>query len=300
VTVTSSAPFALELAARAQRRHPSSAPLKVRCCLVGADRIEPRHVAAAVEAMAPHGVGEEAVTPAYGLAEATLAVSLGALREPPATVAVDGAALVEGRVVEAGPGAQRLVSAGRPLPGFEVRIDGAAGDLELGELRVRGPSLASGYLGDGELTAERFRDGEVRTRDLGFTHGGELYVVGRIDDVLIVGGRNVHVAEIESGLGDDRRVRRGAVAVVDLHADGDGTRYVAVAETDGHVDDARALARDMQALVLGEGGVALDECVFVPRGSFPRTPSGKPQRFRCRAIAAAPPPGAERVALRVS
>jgi fatty-acyl-CoA synthase len=282
-TVTAGPPFALSFAARAERRHSASEPVKIRLCLVGAEHIEWSSLADAAQVFAPRGLTLQALTPAYGLAEATLAVTVDELERAPKVIDLDPDALVAGeiRIVDPDlPTGRRLVSAGTPLPGSTVRRDSGTG-----EIVVTSASLASGYFGNPEATGERFRDGELWTRDLGFVHDGELFITGRSDDTVNVGGRNVYVQDLESRLSAEAGIRRGNLAIVSNIVALPG-RVGAVAELETDSVDARDLAVRLRRATMSAIGLPLSEFVFVPRGAFPKTPSGKVQRFRCRELLA--------------
>lgn len=278
-TVTAAPPFALNVAARAVGH--GSAPLSIRTWLIGADQIDWAALTHAVDALAPLGVRLESITPAYGLAEATLAVTLEDLKQAPHTLDVDGRALMDGKVEVTHPDdphALRLTSAGRPIRDVDVRID--SGDL--GEICVRTPSLAEGYHNDDEATAAAFQDGELRTGDIGLMANSKLYVVGRADDLIVIGGRNVRANEVEAKLATHPSVRRGSCALIDRR-DGSGSIAI-VAEVEDGLEDATTLARALRRSALELAGIPVRECLFVPKGRFPKTPSGKVQRFRCRAL----------------
>jgi acyl-CoA synthetase (AMP-forming)/AMP-acid ligase II len=288
-------PSALPIAARAERA--GGAPVSLRACLVGGERIPARALNDGRALLAGRGAAPTALTPAYGLAEATLAVAVAPVEEPARTRTLDAEALWDGRVVERAAGddgAVQVVSCGPPLPDTSVRV---AGTDAVGEILVRSSSLAEGYLDDPEATAATFADGELRTGDVGFLHDGELYPLARADDVLSVGGRRINVVEVEHELSRHPRLRSGSCVVVDV-ADDDRVRYVALAELAEEGWDARAVAQELRVRSLDAGGPPLDECLFLPRGSVPKTASGKAQRFRARQIAAAGDPGGERVVLR--
>ena len=292
VTVTAGPPSALALAARAaraERAGSSTVSLALRVCLVGAEPVHWDVLEAAANAFAPRGLSLDAFTVAYGLAETTLAVTMGALETPPRFLHVDGDALANGRVEEvdgAIPGARRIVSTGTPVGATEIEVDAGTS-----EIVVRSPSVADGYLHQPEATAARFHGGAVRTGDIGFVRDGELYVVGRSDDVLIVGGRNVYVHEIEAEMGSDPGVREGNCAIVETHRDG-RARIGVVAELssargdgDGNPGHGEAAVSDrLRQIAMDRAGLSIDEVVFLDPGVFPKTPSGKAQRFRCRAL----------------
>jgi acyl-CoA synthetase (AMP-forming)/AMP-acid ligase II len=182
-------------------------------------------------------------------------------------------------------GASSLVSVGPPCPGVSVRFAGEEG--EVAELCVRTPSLADGYLHDPERTAARFRDGELWTGDLAFAVDGQVYVVGRSDDMLTVAGRNVYASEIEAAVDRIDGVRRGCSTIVDAGANGGRrSQLVLLLELRSEDADVDRLAAAAARAAIEIAGVDLGECVFLPRGVLPKTPSGKIQRFRCRQLLA--------------
>ena len=161
--------------------------------------------------------------PCYGLAEATLAVTFDCGGEGVRTAPVPAAAHGAGELGE-------VVSVGVPVPDTEVRItapDGRAlADGTVGEVRVRGPGIFSGYWNDDEATRETLHDGWLRTGDLGFVRSGELYLSGRTKDILIVRGQNLmpHDLEwiVEEVAGGGGACRAGAFSVPRLERRGAG------------------------------------------------------------------------------
>jgi fatty-acyl-CoA synthase len=283
-TVTAGPPFALDVAARAERVRTSGTPLSLRLCLVGAEQIRWETLVQASETFGPRGFELATLTPAYGLAEATLAVTVDAPASEPSFIDVAGEDLASGtvRVVDASdPDARRLVCCGTPLRTVDVAIEPTDH-----EIAVASSSLASGYYANGPLTAERFRDGMLRTGDHGFLQGDRLFITGRSDDLLVIAGRNVYVQELEEHLGTDLDVRTGNCAVV-TPSDG-GSRAIVVAETDPERVDIKALATRLHREAAERAGLSIHQFVFLPRGAFPKTPSGKVQRHRCRALVADP------------
>jgi fatty-acyl-CoA synthase len=231
----------------------------------------------AVDVFAPRGLELSTFTTAYGLAEATLAVTVGELDQPPACIDVDADALTLGTmhlVDSSDPRARRLVSAGTPLQDTEVSIDRSTS-----EIVIRSESLARGYFDNAEATRAHFSDGAFRTSDLGLVHDHQLYVSGRSDDLLILHGRNIFVNGLEARVGALRGIRDGNCAFVQQFGNG-RQRVSLVAEVDESAD-VSLLASQLCRLTMEEEGVSVDECVFLPRGSFPMTPSGKVQRHRC-------------------
>lgn len=279
-TLTAGPPSALHMATRAELARSSGTALNLRLCLVGAEMVEWPVLERAAAAFSARGLGIDSFTTAYGLAEATLAVTVGDLDRAPGFLDVDPDALALGRISEldAGdPRARRLVSAGSPLAGADVRCDPATG-----EIVIRSNSLARGYFDNAPATRAHFQDGAFRTSDLGCLRDGQLYVHGRSDDMVILNGRNVFVHRLEALLGQAPGIRDGSCALV--QDAGRGRRISLVAELDGPRVDVRELALRLRRITMQAEGLPLDECVFLAAGTFPTTPSGKVQRYRCREI----------------
>lgn len=282
-TLTVAPNFGLALATRAARIAPPPREFPLRACILGGERIVWQTIEAADEVLGPYGFDKNAIAPAYGLAEATLAVSIRPLGESPRALCVNRDALMEGRFVEEppdAPGSTSLVSTGRPVGATEVSI---AGPGEVGQIRIASPSAASGYVDDPEATERTFVDGEIHTKDLGFLHEGELFIVGRTDDVLCVAGRNIYATDIEVALHDVEGVRPGSTVLIE-HGDGADPDLVLLAEPARGFDDYPAAAAGIRETALSVAGVRVDEVVFVAPGTLPKTPSGKVQRYRSRAL----------------
>jgi len=215
------------------------------------------------------------------MAEATLIVSGVEAAAEPTAHWIDGDALAAEEIQHSQPGdrgATPIVCLGGPRDGVELRLDDPD---RLSEIHVRSPSLASGYHRETARTAARFRDGELATGDLGFLRDGELYVVGRCDDMLSVAGRNVYAGEVESAVDLFEAVRSGCSTLIDVGAESRSS-LVMLLELKDEKADLRGLAAAAAHTAKEKAGVLLDECIFLPRGALPKTPSGKIQRFRCR------------------
>jgi fatty-acyl-CoA synthase len=283
VTVTAAAPFALDLAVRADKARPLRKRLKIRQCILGAERIDWYVLEQMVSAFGDRGCGLNSLTAAYGLSEATLAVTAGDPKGVPSAVDVDLAALADGSVQIVEPGStretMRVVSVGKPLPGMSVAVDG-----EVGEVLVDSPSLAKGYFKNEAATAERFSGNGFKTADIGFQHEGQLFVTGRADDLIILGGRNIYVEAIEEEIADQKGIRKGNCAIVSTQCR-QGQVLGLVAEIrSADNPDLSDLDRLVRRQVMSRIGASVDMVVFLPAGTFPKTPSGKVQRYRCRQI----------------
>jgi fatty-acyl-CoA synthase len=284
-TLTMGPNFGLGLAMKAARRWPPPSTLALRAWMLGSDPIEARFLEEAIELLAPFGFQTTTFTPGYGLAEATLAVTMTRRDVELTTMPVSIEALYRGEIrAPSGSPSElvtRMVSTGPPMVGAEVRIDGPG---DVGEILVKSASLARGYLGDPQRTAKAFGDnGELRTGDVGFIRDGELYVVGRQDDMMAVNGLNVPAAEVECHLSRDPRVRDGACVLLDVHTN-DRRELVVLSEPADDSTDFQVAAQSMRKLAATAAGVGISECIFLARGTMPKSPSGKPQRFRCRQL----------------
>ena len=279
--------FAYGLAAAGMRARPRALDLSaLRVCGDGSEPTRREAVEAFVEQGARYGLRPEAVTPMYGLAEATLSVSMGSLAEPMLWDHVRRDALSSRGVAEVvpgpGPGTRSLAVVGHPVPGVDIRVVGPHGerlpDRVVGEVCVRGPSLMRGYWQDPAATAQVVRDGWLHTGDLGYVTPDGLVVCGRIKDMIIVGGANLYPEDYEHVASRTD----GAHATCAAFADPDAERMVVVVESADGGEPAGVAGRVMRRL-REELGHAPDRVVVVGRGSIPRTSSGKVQRERCRA-----------------
>ena len=268
----------------------------------GAEPIRAETLDRFAEAFAGSGFRREALYPCYGLAEASLFVSGEPKLHGPVTASFDVAALErEGRAVPAGDGeVRRLVSSGRSWLDQRIVIADpvsrrSLADGEVGEIWLSGPHVAAGYWGRPEETEEVFGarlsdTGEgpfVRTGDLGFLLDGELFVTGRIKDVIVVRGRNHYPQDIErTAEGADPRLRPGcgAAFAVDVQCE---ERVVVVQEIDrpdGRPLDAAAIAAEIRRRVSTEHDVRPYAVVLIPAGEIPKTSSGKVQRRLTRRL----------------
>jgi acyl-CoA synthetase (AMP-forming)/AMP-acid ligase II len=243
-----------------------------RYAWVGAEPVFHRVVRDFERRFARHGLVEHTLRPAYGLAEATLAVCMPEPREALGVEWIDREVFQRER--RAVPGTVPIVGAGRPIDGVELRIVSAEGE-ELPE-RHEGRILVSG-----PCVAE---DGELDTGDLGFLAHGELFVTGRSKDVLVRGGHNVHAHEVEQAalLVDGVHPGRAAAFAVTNH-DAQRDEIVVVVEPSPrtYVTD---LSDRVARMVAEAAGVQVDRVVVVPRGTIPSTTSGKIQRSLLREL----------------
>ena len=181
-----------------------------------------------------------------------------------------------------------VVCVGGPVADMAVEILAPNGDSlptgSVGEIVVTGPSVFSGYYKNPVATAESLRDGHLHTGDLGFVDDGELYVTGRLKDLLIIRGHNIMPHEIEwlaeSAAGGGGAARAGAFSV-ELGADGEGPVVVLELENldRNKLDEIEG---DIRREVGRSLSLPLTDVLFVRRGKIPKTTSGKVQRGELR------------------
>jgi acyl-CoA synthetase (AMP-forming)/AMP-acid ligase II len=259
-----------------------------RIALNGAEPVTPGVLERFVDRFAPYGLRPEALTPVYGLAEASLAVTFSELRAPFRHRVFERGALVREGIARIAAEGQPLVSLGRPLPGFALRIVDAGGDElgpgRLGRVRVRGPSLMRGYLGMPEATAAVLRDGWLDTGDTGFLHEGELFLYGRAKDLLVLRGRNYAPQDVEHAVDDVPGVRTGCSAAVGLLSEsGEGEELVLFVERSRDAAGGNeTLAERVRRRVLERTGLAPARVHVLEAGTLPRTSSGKIRRGETR------------------
>ena len=263
----------------------------------GAEPIRPDVVKRFTERFARVGFRPEAMYPCYGMAETTLIVTGGSVAEPPVIRSYSADGLHEGvaRRAETDSDSRLLVGCGRILEGVDVRVvepetGRLRSDGQVGEIWVRGAAVAQGYWRNAESSEATFAariEGEdepfLRTGDLGFLEKGELFVTGRLKDMIIVRGVNRYPQDIERTVEEasERLVTGGAVAFSIEHAGQE--RLIVVSETErkrgGQWDQVIA---DVRRAVISEHELPPDAVVLVRFGSIPTTSSGKVQRSACR------------------
>jgi acyl-CoA synthetase (AMP-forming)/AMP-acid ligase II/NAD(P)H-dependent flavin oxidoreductase YrpB (nitropropane dioxygenase family) len=245
------------------------------------------------------GLDPRALTPCYGMAETTLIVS----GKPPGTLPhyrhFEPTALMAGRVAEVDqttPGARAIASSGRIARGLDVRIvvpdtlQAAAADV-IGEIWVSGKHVGAGYWGKDAETAQTFAAplaGQdrvyLRTGDLGFMRAGELFVTGRIKDVIIIAGLNHYPQDIEfSAQRADPAIQPNGVAAFALAADGTEALAIVAEIGRGAQSESRdKIRRNIMKGVSAAHGIRPAEIYLGRIGSIPRTTSGKVQRQACK------------------
>ncbi len=248
----------------------------------------------------PYGLHDDTIFPSYGMAETVLMTSGPTdLSHNPRHVfgsvacdRIDAELLrTQGRAVPSrnddgsstGPSPIEVLGMGPAAKGLEIVVQDEQGqiveDRAVGEICVRGTSLMQGYFRDPEATALAVRDGYYHTGDRGYLVDGELYVLGRIKELIIVRGRNYQPFDIEAVIEEHEAVRKGYAVVFGVYNAEQGTDdMVAVIETKVPATEHPLLTQQIQQSLQTIFGFRAHEIVFVRHGTIPRTTSGKPQR----------------------
>ncbi|QUR69710.1 AMP-binding protein [Mycobacterium spongiae] len=273
----------------------------VHSILNGSERVQAATVKRFIDRFAPFNFPPDAMRPAYGMAEATVYIALRSTGEPPKIGYFDAEKLTAGQASPCTDGSGTpLVSYGEPTSQL-VRIVDPETNAEcpggtVGEIWVQGDHVASGYWQKSEETKRTFGAKIVnplagtpegpwlRTGDSGFFHEGELFIIGRLKDLLIIYGRNHSPDDIESTIQEITGGRCAAIGVPDAGAE----KLVAIVEvkkrgdSDEQVlDRLREIKRDVNAAIYESHGLSAADLVLVSPGSIPITTSGKIRRAQC-------------------
>jgi acyl-CoA synthetase (AMP-forming)/AMP-acid ligase II len=288
----------------------------------GAEPINPEVLHRFATQFAPCGFRPEAFYPCYGMAEATLIVSGGHVAAPPVIKTVQEQGLTQHRAIAAAPsesGTRTLVGCGQTLPNHSLQIVNPetlalCEPGEVGEIWVSGPSIAQGYWQQSEATEKIFRaclsdrpeTPFLRTGDLGFLDQGELFVTGRLKDLIIINGRNHYPQDIEWTVEQSHPwLQPSGTAAFSVEIEG-AERLIVLAELDrrGLIAYRQAVTssesksptqmpvpspensdvvRQIQRAVFKHHELPVYELLLLKPGSLPKTSSGKIQRYSCRA-----------------
>jgi fatty-acyl-CoA synthase len=256
----------------------------------GAEPINPTTMKAFLETFSKSGLKPEALLPCYGMAEATLAISFIGIDETLSTDTIDVDAYQKDRKalpvsaeLLTGGRAQEFVSCGKAFPKHEVGVFTDTGkrlsDRHIGELWVRGPSIAKGYYEDREATERTFGNGWLKTGDYGYQVDGNVFITGRKKDIIIINGRNYDPQRMEWLVDELPEVRKGST-VAFSRPGVQSEELVMVVESRTQQPDQ--LKETIRQLVNEHLQLTAAEVVIAPVGSLPKTSSGKLQRAKTR------------------
>ncbi|OBI43780.1 long-chain fatty acid--CoA ligase [Mycobacterium kyorinense] len=289
-TMTAAPNFAYSLFAKRLRKQakPGQFDLStLRFALSGAEPVEPADVEDLIDAGKPFGLRPEAVMPAYGMAETTLAVSFSELGDGLVVDEVDADLLSAlRRAVPASKGnTRRFASLGPLLEGLEARIIDEDGRVlpprGVGVIELRGEPVTPGYITMGGFIPAQDEHGWYDTGDLGYLmENGHIVVCGRVKDVIIMAGRNIYPTDIERAACRVDGVRPGCAVAVRLDAGHSRETFAVAVESNAFEDPAqvRRIEHQVAHEVVAEVDVRPRNVVVLGPGTIPKTPSGKLRR----------------------
>lgn len=265
-----------------------------RVAVVGAELVHPETIRAFTTKFAKHGFKPQAMFPAYGLAESTVAATLPQCGEVPGIDWVDSQALARDGLAEPrleSPTARGIVCVGSAFSGSQVRVCAdnslaALPDRQLGEVQLRGPCVMRGYYDDktgSPLTA----DGWLRTGDRGYMVGDKLYLAGRDKHTIKRAGRTLDAATIEHVMARAPGVRSGGAAafgVFNARTKSEELVVLIEASRDISIDQREALKREVVRILGDQMSLAPDVVSIVGPGAIPRTTSGKIRHSEARTM----------------
>ena len=289
-TMTAAPNFAYNLFAKRLRRQAEEGQFdlsSLRWALSGAEQVDPVDVEDLCEAGAPFGLRPEAIVPAYGMAETTVAVSFTECGVGMVVDEIDADLLaVLHRAVPATKGnTRRLVALGKPIDGLEVRIvdedDNMLGERAVGVIQVRGKPVTKGYITMAGFIGAQDKAGWYDTGDMGYlTEVGDIVVCGRVKDVIIMAGKNIYPTDIERAATRVAGVRAGCSVAVRLNAGLSRETFAVAVESNDYdkPDEVRRIERQVAHEVFGDVDVRPRNVVVLQPGVIPKTPSGKLRR----------------------
>jgi 1-acyl-sn-glycerol-3-phosphate acyltransferase len=260
----------------------------------GAEPVSVQTLRSFTERFGRYGFPAKAMAPVYGLAECSVGLAFPPFGRMPVIDRIDRDQLSVHGIAEPArpddPHALEIPACGQPLPGHEIRVVDDAGH-ELGERRegrieFRGPSATRGYFRNEAKTRQLFHGDWLDTADRGYMAGGDIFVTGRIKDIIIRAGRHLYPQEIEQAVANLPGVHKGGVAVFGVPDRASGTeRVVVLAETRESDDAARAaLQARAHEVVTDVAGTPPDEIVLAPPRTVPKTSSGKIRRSAAKKL----------------
>jgi fatty-acyl-CoA synthase len=261
----------------------------VRACLTGSEPVRYASCEQFLQSFAKHQLSPNVMMPVYGLAEASLAVTFSRPGLPLKKILADSVSLAEGFLKISSTMGEELVSCGSPLKNVEIQIlneqGETLGELQVGEIAVRTPSLASGFLSEEQRMSTSLREGFYLSGDLGILYQGDLYIVGRKKDLLIFHGKKYQSVDLENRLFQKHSKEIARVAVVSVPQGGQEKMAVAI-EARNFVQLQRQKLKDSLIETLAPLPLSPEDIYILPRYSLPRTSSGKLRRFKIKEMIA--------------
>ena len=265
-----------------------------RAAFNGAETVSPDTLRQFGEQFAVYHFQANAMMPVYGLAESSVGLAFPPLDRGPVIDRIDRDTFMrsgQAKPAEADDGhALEFPSNGLPLPKHQVRVIGQAGhelpERQEGRLQFRGPSCTSGYYRDADKTQALFDEDWLDSGDLAYIANGEIFITGRVKDIIIRAGRNIYPHELEEAVGNVEGIRKGRVAVFGSEDPKTGTeRLIVLAETRRtNAADLETLRVEINALAADLLNAPPDEVVLAPPNTVLKTSSGKIRRAASREV----------------
>jgi acyl-CoA synthetase (AMP-forming)/AMP-acid ligase II len=289
--------FAYALAAR-RTTEKEAAALDLsswRAAMCGAEQIDINTLQSFNRRFEAYGFRAGSLIPCYGMAEASLCVSMhqpskifNYERVSRSTLAEAGQAVLTDQTDASQ--ITLVCDCGQPVDGMTVRILDEAGtalpDGHVGQIWISGPSLSPGYFGAAELNAQLFQDGWLKTGDLGYMRAGHLFVTGRSKELIVIRGHNYQPTEFEWAAAQIDGLAAGRVVAFSAFSPDEGTEqlYLVCERPRKSELSVQALAEEVKRHVGRSTGVLPAHVAFVPRNTIPKTTSGKVQRAKTKSL----------------
>ena len=266
-----------------------------RLALNGAEPVDVNTLDSFIESFSSCGLRSDIFFPVYGMAENSLAATFPSMEQKTVMRRFSRETLEqEGRALPGKGDDMRacidLVSVGYPLPGQEVMIadteGGACNEGFVGEILVKSPSITPGYYKNRDATDETIVNGWLHTGDMGFMLDGMLFISGRKKEIIIKRGRNIYPYDLERIASGVRDIRRGCCAAFSVPNREQGTEDIVIVCETGVLEQLalQDLKKAVRTGILSRLGIGPDDILLVPKGSIPKTTSGKIQRVLCREL----------------
>lgn len=264
-----------------------------RLAVNGAEAIQPQTLENFTKKFSPYGFKAEAHFPVYGLAESTVCVATSPLNRGPRIDVISRDALEKDRQAipvtnKTNQNTLEVVACGKPIPDHQMRVVDESGNVlperHIGHLQFKGPSSMQGYYANPDATQAIFQDGWCGTGDLAYIADEEVFITGRIKDLIIKAGRNLYPAEIETLAGQVPHVRKGCVIAFGIQDKERGTeKLIVVAETsETKPNEREKIIEAITDNMVNALDIAPDHVVLVAPRVIPKTSSGKLQRTACK------------------
>lgn len=266
-----------------------------RLAFNGAEPIQPKTLDRFTQKFSPYGFKNEVHFPVYGLAESAVCVATSPLNRGPRLDVIDREAFEVDRLATPvkdsnTKNALEFLACGKAIPDHEIRIVDDGGKVlperHVGQLQFKGPSSMQGYLGNPAATKAIFHNGWIDTGDFAYIADGEVFITGRIKDLIIKAGRNLYAAEIEELTGLVPEIRKGCVIAFGITDKERGTeKLIIVAETrEKNPRNRELIIEKINDIISNTLDIAADNIILVQPQIIPKTSSGKLQRSACKQL----------------